>query len=371
MAKAKYSKDKQGYFKTMIWDGTFDENGRKHRICLRSRKSSADLERQVEELRRQLDTGTAVMATDKTVAEYAAEWIQTKAVLSRNTQRQYKDILNYYIIPAMGEVPLRKISRLHLQSVIAANAKHPRTCQLIRRTFLQLVESAILDRYVPEAILRPCKAVNLPAYYKKERRILTDQERAAIRDADLTPMQRCFVLLLYGCGLRRGEALALMPSDVDLGRSVLRVSRSVEFIGNSSGLKPPKSQRGSRTVPLPPFLAEFLREYIPTVESDYLVHKADKGLMTQSAFRRMWEQIIEKLNLAAGGKKQIRVITGLTPHIFRHTYCTELCYQVPSISTKKVAQLLGDDESMVLEVYSHIVEDKEDAPGAVQRAIVL
>jgi integrase len=145
----------------------------------------------------------------------------------------------------------------------------------------------------------------------------------------------------------------------------------VEFIGNSSGIKPPKSRNGFRTLPLPGFLADFLRDYLPTVPGDYLIHKADGSLMTQSAFRRMWEQILDALNTAAGGTKKIRVITGLTPHIFRHTYCTELCYQVPSITTKKVAQLLGDDEAMVLEIYSHIVEDKEDAPGAIQRAIVL
>jgi len=371
MAKAKYTKDPAGYFKTMVWDGTFDEHGRKHRICLRSRKSSADLESKVKALKLQIDAGTALMSTDKTVEEYSKDWIQTKAVLSRNTQRQYKDILKYYIIPAMGAVPLRQISRLHLQSLIAANADHPRTCQLIRRTFIQMTESAILDRYVPEAVLRPCKAVKLPAYYRKERRILTDAEKKAIKTADLTPMQRCFVLLLYGCGLRRGEALALTPADIDLNRSTVRICRAVEFIGNSSGIKPPKSRNGFRTLPLPGFLADFLRDYLPTVPGDYLIHKADGSLMTQSAFRRMWEQILDALNTAAGGTKKIRVITGLTPHIFRHTYCTELCYQVPSITTKKVAQLLGDDEAMVLEIYSHIVEDKEDAPGAIQRAIVL
>ena len=211
MAKAKYTRDPAGYFKTMVWDGTFDEHGRKHRICLRSRKSSADLESQVNALKQKIDNGTALISTEMTVKKYSDEWIQTKAVLSRNTQRQYKDILKYYIVPAMGDVPIRQISRLHLQSLIASNAEHPRTCQLIRRTFLQMTESAILDRYVPETVLRPCKAVKLPAYYRKERRILTDKEKEAIKAADLTPMQRCFVLLLYGCGLRRGEALALMP----------------------------------------------------------------------------------------------------------------------------------------------------------------
>lgn len=60
---------------------------------------------------------------------------------------------------------------------------------------------------------------------------------------------------------------------------------------------------------------------------------------------------------------------GLTAHIFRHNYCTMLCYQIPKISIKRIAQLLGDKEKMVLEVYNHVVMEKEDAAGAVNDAI--
>lgn len=367
MAKAKYTRDKRGYFSTQVWDGTYDEQGRKHRIHLRSRKSSADLENKVAKLKAALDDGTAIRRSDMSIEAYAADWIQTKAVLSQNTQRQYKEMLKYYIIPSIGTVRINELSKLHLQSLISANSAHPRTCQLIRRTVLQIAESAVDDRLLPENAIRPLRSVKLPSYRKAERRVLTDQEKAAIMAADFTPMQRCFVYLLFFCGLRRGEALGIMPSDIDMTRLCLRVSRSVEFVGTSSAIKPPKSQRGVRSVPMAPHLAEFLREYLPTVPGDYLVHKADGGIMTQSAFRRMWEQILDRMNRAVGGTKQIRVITGLTPHIFRHNLCTELCYQIPALSTKKIASIMGHDESMVIKVYSHILEDKEDAPAAFSR----
>ena len=85
------------------------------------------------------------------------------------------------------------------------------------------------------------------------------------------------------------------------------------------------------------------------------------GLLTASSYRRMWDSIIRSLNEVSA-----EPIENLTAHIFRHNYCTELCYQVPLISTKKIAQLIGDDESMVLDVYSHIKEDKEDVITALQ-----
>ena len=62
-------------------------------------------------------------------------------------------------------------------------------------------------------------------------------------------------------------------------------------------------------------------------------------------------------------------IVNLTAHVFRHNYCTNLCYQIPTVSIKRIAQLLGDTEKMVLDVYNHIILEKEDAAAAVNNAI--
>ena len=46
-----------------------------------------------------------------------------------------------------------------------------------------------------------------------------------------------------------------------------------------------------------------------------------------------------------------------------------LCYQIPRISIKNIASLLGDDEAMVLRIYNHIMLEKEDTAGAVEAAL--
>lgn len=364
MSRAKYKLNKRGYYETQVWDGTYDEYGRKHRISLRSRKSSADLESIVSEFKQKVKTGKVSRKTDTTFAEYAKEWLKTKAVLSNNTQRQYRETLQYHITPVVGDVKISDFSKIHFQQIIAQNATHPRTCQIIRRTVLQIAENAVDDHFLDESTIRLLRSVALPKYQKDERRTLTDKEKKAVLAAELKPMHRAFLFLIYFCGLRRGEALGITAADCDLSRLTVRVCRSVEFIGTQSSIKPPKSQNGYRTVPMTEQLAVFLREYIPTVSGDYLIHNRDGGIMTQSGFRRMWETITDKLNKAAGGTDKIKVITGLTPHIFRHTLCTELCYQVPTITTKHIARIMGHDESMVIRIYSHVLEEKEDAPKA-------
>ena len=82
--------------------------------------------------------------------------------------------------------------------------------------------------------------------------------------------------------------------------------------------------------------------------------------MTKSGFRRMWGRIIKAMQAVSESP-----IEDLTSHIFRHNYCTNLCYQFPKISIKMIARLVGDSEKVVLEVY------KEDSISAVNDALNL
>ena len=47
--------------------------------------------------------------------------------------------------------------------------------------------------------------------------------------ADLPDPDRIFVFILYGCGLRRGETLALTKNSIDLKKRTLTVTQSVAF----------------------------------------------------------------------------------------------------------------------------------------------
>ncbi len=370
MAKSKYSQGKDGYYAARVWDGSRDEFGRKHYVMLRTRKSSKELERMVAEHNARVASGQFVKSCDALFLDYCREWLRTyKAVRERNTQAMYANIIRKHFAP-LESVRVADLRKTHLQMIINSALDKPRTCQQIRMTFRQIVNAAIDDKLLPESALRTICSVSLPKYLPQEKRALTDQEKRAIKVADFTPMQKAFVLIIYGCGLRRGEALALTRADILLSRSELRVCRALEFIGNDPAIKGTKSANGMRTVPMPEFLTDYLREYLPTLSGDYLFHTRYGQMMTATGYRRMWEAILKAMNQAAGGTDRIRVINGLTAHVFRHNYCTQLCYN-GTLSTKKIAQLLGDTEKMVIDVYSHLLEEKENAPAAVAAAIAL
>ena len=43
---------------------------------------------------------------------------------------------------------------------------------------------------------------------------------------------------------------------------------------------------------------------------------------------------------------------------------------MPNISIKRIAQLLGDSEKMVLEVYNHVLEQKENVQEVVKMQLI-
>ena len=367
MAKKKYTADKDGWYSTLVWDGTYDQYGRKHRKQLRSKKSSADLEKIVTAFRRQVEERKITIKTDLTFCEYACQWAEVyKSGKELNTRKMYENIINVHFAQLAG-VRLDDIRRLHLQTVL--NSVSASTGRQAYLCFKQIIKSAIIDRYIPPVALEDIfSGVEVPKPPKAEKRALTEDEKKAIRMADFGPMDKAFVYIIYACGLRREEALALTVFDIDFKRRILAVNKALVFDGNNPCIKGTKSENGVRSVPMPPFLADYLKMYLPTLTGTYLFATAKKDKMTHSSYVKMWERICRAIQQAAAANKI--VLPGrITAHMFRHNFCSNLCYQIPKISIKRIAQLMGDTEKVVLDVYNHILLDKEDAAGAVENAM--
>ena len=95
MAKAKYSKGKDGYFRAKVWDGTYNPDGSKHRINLISKKSSADLEKKVNEFNLKVQNAEFTPQANDTFYDYALIWLDTfKTTKELATYKMYETIIN-------------------------------------------------------------------------------------------------------------------------------------------------------------------------------------------------------------------------------------------------------------------------------------
>ena len=242
MATAKYKRGSDGCFQARIWDGTYTEDGKKKRITLRSKKSSRDLENMVKEMEQKVQERKYVRQTDICIQDYATKWLSVyKAGKEKNTIAMYKNIIDKHL-DVLDKVKLNDITKLHILLVINNAAGKNRTQEQILLTMKQVVNAAVSDKLLPasapEELFKDISIKKL----KSEKRALSEAEKKAVFVADLADMDKAFLFLIYGCGLRRGEALALTRFDFNLKTKTLNVNKSLAFDGNTPYLKSTKNQ---------------------------------------------------------------------------------------------------------------------------------
>lgn len=359
MATAKYTKGSDGYFQAKVWDGTYTEKGAKHRVTLRTKKSSRALEEMVREMEEKVRNRDILKESKVSVQEYARKWLEIyKHDAELNTRTMYRHIIDVHL-DALKSVPISSIRKTDVLMCLNAASGKLRTQEQILLTLKQVVRAAVTDKHIaPGVYMEVFDGIRIKKQKNTDKRALTPEEKAAVFSADFTNMQKAFVYIIYGCGLRRGEALALERSDFDFDGKKLKIDKSLAFDENTPYIKSTKSQNGIREVPIPSNVLPFLREYCCCLNQSRLFYTAGKNIMTKSSYVKLWAGIQKKMESP-----------NLTAHIFRHNYCTNLCYQIPTVSIKKIAELLGDHEKMVIEVYNHIILEKEDAQKAVEMAL--
>lgn len=130
-----------------------------------------------------------------------------------NTRKMYENIIETHL-SFLEDVRLCDIRNSHFQLAINNALDKPRTCEQIEVTFKQIMKMAVADNYIGIGMYdKICADINLPKHIKKEKRPLTSEEKEAISKADFTNREKAFIYIIYSCGLRRGEALALSKFD--------------------------------------------------------------------------------------------------------------------------------------------------------------
>lgn len=371
---AKYKKRSDGRYATSVLIGYTDDGKPKRKVLYG--KTILELDKNVADFKSLQNKGIVINDDGLTVGQWSEMWLKLyKADKAYNTYEMYRRTVNNHILPTIGNIRLSALKKHHIQELLNSIVQdgHARTAELVRLTLSQIIKQAIIEEYIYKDV---SVGLSLPKKEKPVKRALTDSEKALVQQADLDTKERAFIDLLYYTGIRRGEALALMVSDIDFVNKKITVSKNLVMKNNASEIKPsPKTFAGNRDIPIPDRLIETLKAYISTISSIYLFTKQDGNLMTHSAFRRFWDNIIDKLNIAAGGRKFKRtdlqgnnitavqlIAKDITPHMFRHTYATNLYYA--GIDIKSAQYLLGHSSiQLTMDIYTHLDNSKIMSAG--------
>ncbi len=171
--------------------------------------------------------------------------------------------------------------------------------------------------------------------YQRKRRtlpeILSPEEVTAIFEACRHNLKhKALLMTSYSGGLRLGETLSLLPSDIDSGRMMIRIEQG--------------KGRKDRYVMLSSVLLTALREYWKAFRPvRWLFEGRTKG-------QPLSPSTAEKVFTAAAGRAGIR--KGVSFHSLRHAFATHLLEGGTNI--RVIQALLGHQSLMTTQIYTHV-----------------
>ena len=165
---------------------------------------------------------------------------------------------------------------------------------------------------------------------------------------------------LAGC--RKGEALGLKWVDIDWGRSVAVIQRTVAADGGLHTVHDAKTVKGRRSIALSTYLIDILREHrqSQTLEQarygnawnpEGWVFPSEKGTM-------LWPSNVNRRFRAL--RKKVGLPERLRPHDLRHAMATAWLTADPPVPVKIVSERLGHASiNITLQIYGHLLPDMQ------------
>lgn len=286
-----------------------------------------------------------------TFAEWAIPWLDTRRHLKPKTLAGYESLLKVHLLPRFGKQPLAAIDPLSIETWVVQltdSGLSPSRTRQAHQLLSMILKAAVRARRLA---MNPAEGTPLPRSIRRAPRFLTADQ--VDRLAALVPdrFRALIYVLTYG-GLRWAEAVGLRREHVNLLRRRIVVAETLSEVSGQLYPVPPKTWE-SRTVAIPPFVADILGEHIGRFtegNEDGLLFTTNDGTPLRSSnFRRwVWRPALTQL-----GEEGLRV------HDLRHT-CASLLIAAGA-HPGLVREHLGHSSIRVtMDVYGHLYEDVRD-----------
>ena len=321
------------------WTVRYQASGRQREQSFRTKREADDFWAKVEHDKR-ANIFIDPKLGDVLFRDYALAWLGRHLGAS-NTIKAYGNCLDKHVLPAIGDLPLRKVTREHVRELLLETMPAKPVGRAVIETARVVITSVLGEAVASKRITaNPATGIRLPAavqaadFYVPSRAELEKVAAAMPADWQLA------VWLMRGCGLRIAEALAVSESSVR--DDYLRITEQV--LDRPWRLGPLKARKPGdfRDMPLPRWVAVEIAKHIKDhglTEDGHLFARRDTG-----SFRRTF---MRKAKLAG-------LPPSFTPHDLRHVFASvALAGGVP---VTDVSRYLGHRSvDMTYRVYSHFI----------------
>ena len=275
-----------------------------------------------------------------------------KIRLRQNTWETKENIIQSKLIPYFGN---KRISDIDAKDVIQWQNEvmnlRGKNGEPFSATYLKTIHnqlSAIFNHAVRFYDLKSNPAAKAGSVGKKEAKEMsfwTKDEYLKFADSMMDkPISYYAFQMLYWCGIRLGELLALTPADFDFIKNTVTISKSYQRIGKKDIVTEPKTPKSNRIISMPDFLCQEMQDYIKSlygckpierifaITKSYLHHEMDRGSKEQ-------------------GIKRIRV------HDLRHSHVSLLIDM--GFSAVAIADRVGHESIDITYRYAHLFPSKQ------------
>ena len=275
-----------------------------------------------------------------------------KPKLKINTWLTKESIIQKKILPYFSK---RKLSEITAKDIIdwqneirGLTDSHGKP---LSKTYLKTVHnqlSAIFNhaiRYYGLQINPAQRAGNMGAEERREMLFWTREEYTLFSEAMMDkPISFYAFEMLYWCGIREGELLALTPADFDFQKQTLRINKSYQRLNKQDVITTPKTPKSIRTIQMPQFLCDEMQDYLKMLygaEPDTRMFPITKSYLHREMDRGCKET----------GVKRIRI------HDIRHSHVSHLIDM--GFSATAIADRVGHESIDITYNYSHLFPSKQ------------
>ena len=320
---------------------------------------------------------------NKPLRKSMQKWLEVFqfGTVERATYDRKEDCAKRYIYPRIGDLLISDINSADLNGILTqmmnegyAHSTVKHIYSLLNEYFRYLCYEEYISKN-PMAYVRIIKKANFLAAQGKGNiaqsdavTVLTNEEIQRLRETVFTRnrkgamkhQQAAAYLLMLNTGLRTGEVLGLINSDIDLDNREMLVVRAVKEVGKRDNdgtvrgteliVGGMKTAASKRTIPLNSAAIEMiliLRTERYFGADSPLISNQVGDFTRPSTFRSRWYTLLDFAGISHKGL-----------HSLRHTFATRLINGVEdengnlkTLTVRQVADLLGHTTSSVTEKY--------------------
>ena len=351
--------------------------GKRRQASRQGFRNKKQAERALEEHLARIRSGADVETSRITTADYLDQWLETQRLRLQPTTWASYETAMARVKARLGARTVQSLTPLEIESFYSGLAvkgtrnKRPLAPKTIRNTHT-IFRKALADAERLGIVSRnPAAAAKPPAIVKVEQKTWTAEELRGFLDFMAGEDLFAAYVLLATTGMRRGEALGLRWSDLDLDAAQLSVQQTLTTIESRILFSTPKTQKSRRTIYLDPDTIACLRAHRVRQaeaklsagpswvgESDLVFVDPIGRPINPDLFSREFQRRVRN-----AGLPMIRL------HDLRHTFATLALKN--GMHPKVVSDRLGHASvGITLDLYSHVTPAiGRDAAGIVAAQI--